>query len=330
MINISGEPSLGTVVLTRDGSLKYTYLLPAGMLFPSGTTGILVFTDRAGGVYEAPFEAVADADNKRMEWVIRPADLNSIPAGANFEVYVYLPDDDGPLPYKVRYGRVARKEAEFPLSPILSYAPPLMYEDTLQRSQPGPRWVVKSGRLGMHDGRASAFDYSMAARNNVQLFGPGVSVFATAAALWYAPTQGDSIELTAGILDGGDGDTTVVLSSNYAMTSFMGVRFRDAGALNGPDRVEIVTGSAWNNLAVQGGAFNHIVPDGGNYYTIRYNNNTRVLTVSINGGSNVLSWNDTSAIVPHGAGFRYTGMVYNASLLDTGPRLFYWKVKDTV
>ena len=325
MIDLTGEPSLSTIVLSRDGALKYTYVLPIGMTFPDNTSGTLVFTDRAGGVYAEAFFGDINSDNTKMTWTVLPVESNEIPPGANFEITIYLSD----VPYKVRYGRVARKEAEFPLNPLIGYAPPLMYEDTLQRNKPGPRWIAKHGRVAMHR-PAGAPDYALAARNNVEIFGGGLTMYSAAAALWYAPTQGDTIEMTVGLCDGGDGDTTIVLCSNYAMTSFLGVRFRDAGLFNPPDRIEFVTGSAWNDLTVQGSGYGHLVPDDGQFYTIKYSLTTNTVNVAIGGAAPVFQWTDTSGIVIHGAGFRYTGVIFNSTLVDTGPQLYYWKVKDAV
>lgn len=313
--------------MTRDGVLKYSYVLPLGMTFPSDAEGSMIFTDRAGGVYaESPFAGELNEKLTEMTWTIMPELLQLIPAGANFEVFITYDD----LPHKVRYGRVSRREAEFPLSPLSGTAPPLMYEDTLQRSEVGPHWIQKAGRVAMRN-PFGAPDYAMGARNAIDLPGGGISVFAAAAALWYAPTQGDSIEMTVGLCDGGNGDTTIVLCSNYDMTSFVGVRFHDANLLSQPDRIEIVTGTAWNALTLHGGDYEHIVPDNGSYYTIKYSLTANKVSVFIGSGTTpVFEWTDTSAILKHGAGYRYTGVIFNANLIQSGPQLYYWKVKDAV
>jgi hypothetical protein len=181
----------------------------------------MTFTDRSGGVYDgSPFSGELNDKLTEINWLIAPDMLDLIPAGANFEVLITYDD----AAHKVRYGRVARKEAEFPLSPLSGTAPPLMYEDTLQRSEAGPRWIATAGRIAMRN-PAGAPDYAMGARNAIDLPGGGISLFSAAATLWYAPTQGDSIEMTVGLCDGGNGDTTIVLCSNYDMTSFLGVGF---------------------------------------------------------------------------------------------------------
>jgi hypothetical protein len=46
--------------------------------------------------------------------------------------------------------------------------------------------------------------------------------------------------------------------------------------------------------------------------------------------SPVLEWTDSSSILKHGAGYRYTGAIWNADLINSGPQLYYWKVKDAV
>lgn len=325
MISLSGEPSLGSLSLTRGGVRKYTYVLPTGMTFPTGAFGTIVFTDRAGGEYEgSPIDGEVSADSRSMVWMIEPEGVSDIPAGANFEVFVSL--NDG-YDYKVRYGRVVRQEVGYPLNPLMAVPPPLMFEDTLQRDQVGNQWIAKHGKLAMHE-PAGAVDYAMAARNN-GLFG-AAALFSTASTLWYAPTQSDTIEMNVGLCDGGDGITTIVLASDYAMKSFLGVRFTDAG-LGSTDRIQIVTGTGWNSLTSQGGSYDHIVPDDGNIYTIRYSLPTNTVSVWTAAGTDpVLEWTDTQGVVRHGPGYRYSGAIYDASLISTGPQLYYWKLKDAV
>jgi hypothetical protein len=141
MIDLKSEPSLGTLVLTRDAVLKYTYALPTGMTFPAGSTAELSFTDRAGGQYNVgAYEAgTLSSDSKSFTWTITPLLTNQIPEGSNFEVFVTFGGDT----YKVRYGRVVRKEVSYPLNPMATINPPLLYSDDMQRNIPGPLWLAR-------------------------------------------------------------------------------------------------------------------------------------------------------------------------------------------
>lgn len=327
MIDLSSEPSLGSMVLTKGGALKYSYVLPRGMQFPEDAEGFIYFTDRAGGEYEfSPHVGELSEDLTRFSWLVDPQVLDHVPAGANFEVFVSFDD----ATYKVRYGRVVRKEAFFPLNPLTGVEPqPLMYEDDMQRSMPGPRWVAKQGRISMHDrGEEASPRWAMASRNAIDIFGAGLNLYQSAAALWYAPTQSSTIEIAVGLLDGGDGDCTIVFNSNSSMTNFVGVRFRDPAS--GGDTIQVLTGTAWNEVSIVGSSVSTTIPNNGAVYRISYADTSNVVSVYLPGASSPSLTTTVSTSVPSGPGYRYVGGIWQGSFVTTGPLLYYWKVKDTV
>lgn len=314
------------MVLTSGGVLKYSYVLPRGMQFPDDAEGRINFTDRAGGEYEfSPHAGELSEDLTRFTWLIDANTLDHVPAGANFEVFVSYDDRT----YKVRYGRVVRKEAFYPLNPLIATnAAPLMYEDDMQRSMPGPRWVAKYGAVSMHDlGEEATPRWAMASRNAFDIFGFGVNLFQSAAALWYAPLQSDAVELSVGLIDGGNGITTIVLSSNQSMTSFIGVRFTESGASN---TIQVVTGSAWNVTATVGSSISTTFPSSGGIYKITYSAATNQVSVYLPGSPTPSLTTAISTSVPSGTGFRYVGATWQGAAVPTGPKMYYWKAKDTV
>lgn len=328
MIDLSSEPSLGSMVLTKGGVLKYSYVLPRGMTFPEDAEGSIRFTDRAGGEYEfSPHTGELSEDLSRINWLIDPNILDHVPAGSNFEVFVSYDERT----YKVRYGRVVRKGAFYPLNPgSAEDAMPLLYEDDMQRNMPGPRWSAKAGRVSMHDlGEEATPRYAMASRNAIDVFGAGINFYQNSAALWYAPLQSDSIEMSVGLLDGGDGACTIVLCSNSSMTSFIGVQFTDPAS--GSDSVQVVTGTAWNEVATVGGSASiPAIPNAGGVYKITYSLASNQVSVYTPGSSTPVLTTTISGSVLHGLGYRYVGATWQGSLVTTGPKLYYWKVKDTV
>lgn len=341
MIDLSSEPSLGSMILTAGGVFKYSYVLPAGMAFPSDAEGTIVFTDRAGGQYEfSPYEGELSEDFTKMTWLVDSQLVNHVPSGANFEVFITFDDHT----YKVRYGRVVRKEVSYPLNPLTGEQPALMYEDDLQRNMPGPHWVTKAGALSMHGPVAitevsGGTGYAMGPRNAADVFGAGLSFFSSAAALWYAPLQSDSIEISAGIKDVGDGDITIVFGSNYAMTDFVGVRILDSGVeitsglnviVNPPDTIQVVTGTAWNSVSTVGSGITYDTPTTGGTYKITYSPTAGVKVYTPGGSTPALTRSVSGAGVKSGPGYRYTGVIFHGSLQTTGPILYHWKVKDAV
>lgn len=341
MIELAGEPSLGSLILTRDGVLRYTYILPRGMSFPDDAEGELVFTDRAGGVYEfSPYAGELSEDMTKMTWLVDPQSHNHVPAGSNFEVFVSFDDHT----YKVRYGRVVRKEVSYPLNPLSVEQPALMYEDDLQRNMAGPHWVTKAGAMSMHPvsgvtDLTGGTGYAIGPRNVVDIFGAGLSLFASSAALWYAPTHSDAIEISVGVKDVGDGDVTVVFGSNYAMTDFVGVRILDSGVqltsglnviVNPADTIQVVTGTGWNTVSTVGSGVTYDTPNSGGKYTITYSPTAGVKVFAPGGTTPILSRSVSGAGVKSGPGYRYTGLIFHGSLVTTGPVVYYWKVKDAV
>ena len=355
MIDLSSEPSLGSLILTRDGALKYSYILPRGMQFPDGSEGFISFTDPAGGEYDlSPHEGEVSSDATGINWLIEPQLLNHVPAGANFEVFAVV---DG-ITYKVRYGRVVRKEVSYPLSPLSVETTPVMYEDDMQRSMPGPRWTVKAGALAMYDiDPTGQEEWAMSARNVVDVFGLGIPLFASSAALWYTPMQSDSVEISLTFRPGGEGGTTVVFASNSSMTDFLGVRFSNRGSLQDVinwlglspvtgHNVQVVKGSAWNNLGSVGSIASMATPiDWPLIPPATYTETTRNFKITYSRQSNqvvvyqnnqygspvaILTQSVASAAAGFGAGYRYTGLIFSGTLLTAGPRVKYWKVKDAV
>jgi hypothetical protein len=332
MIDLSSEPSLGSLILTTGGALKYSYVLPRGMTFPDGSEAYVVFTDRAGGSYElGEYKFATLSDNlTQFTWAIGPELTNQIPAGSNFEVFTVV---DGTT-YKVRYGRVVRKEVTYPLNPLEVINPPLMYEDDLQRNMPGPRWLAKYGAVSMRLATGvSATTYAMASRNAVEIFGAGLNLWSSAAVMWYAPLQSDSIEMAVKLVDVGDGECTIVFASNSTMTDFLGVRVLDPGG-SGSDTIQVVKGTAWNALTVIGNPVSYNTPTGGGTYKITFTGTASTPYVNVytpaSATTPALSTSLASTAFRRGAGYRYTGVIFNGSLQTTGPMLYGWKVKDAV
>lgn len=318
------------MVLTRDAVWKYTYVLPWGMEFPAGTSAEVRVTDRSSallGIFEG------EVGEREAKFLVDPDDHEHIPAGANFEIFVILPEG----PHKVRYGRVVRREVTFPLAPVATGKfTPMMFEDTFDRNAVGPYWTPKYGRVGMHPLTgvpASAF--GMAVRNALNIFGQGLTLWQDAAVLWYSPVASDTIELKVGLatqpawLGTGDGECIVVICSNYTMKNWLGVRFRDAGLAG--NSIQIVTGTGPIRYNTPGVPVSHTVPTSGQYYTIKYNHPTKMITVHIgNSATPALVWTDNANLVLHGAGHRYFGAAWNGSAIHPGPAMFYFKVMDAV
>jgi hypothetical protein len=363
MIDLSSEPSLGTMILTEGGVLKYSYVLPRGMEFPTGSEAYIEFSDRAGGVYELgdyKYGTVSD-DLTTATWVIGDVLTNQVAAGDNFEVFVNI---DGDI-YKVRYGRVVRKQVSYPLNPITVASPPLLYEDDFQRNVPGPRWLVKHGgvsmtQLAFSGGNAAlGTKYTMAARNAVDIFGNTLSLFSKASVRWYAPMTSDSIDISVKLVSGAannDGECFIVFASNSDMTRWLAVRISDPSTawVRTADNIQVVMGrntsepptfdallTGYTPAVDEIGAFvNYDTPyfnqPTANTFTYRvvYDGTGVTPFVSVytpaSTATPALTTSLASTNFYKGAGYRYCGLMFNGSLVTPGPRVFSWRAKDTV
>lgn len=326
MIDLSSEPSLGSMVITRGAAWKYSYILPRGMEFPEDATAYVEVTDRSGAVL-LQITGLLGEKLDRFNFVANH--LEDIPAGSNWELFVTFsePYGDGTAErtYKTRYGRVVRREASFPLKPVVADVfAQAMFEDPLDRSDVGPRWITKLGQIGMHPQTAPApVSWAMASRS-AEFFFP-LTLFDTSAALWYAQANSDDISLDFSLLDGGAGITTIVVCSNYSMSNYMGVQFSDDGF--GNKRVQPVTGTGPVTTTLQGSSANETIPNTGLDYNLSFASSTKKLTLK-RGSTTLTSWIDSGNTIAHGLGHRYFGVAFRASFLSTGPRLYKWKANS--
>lgn len=338
MISLNTSPSLGSMVLTRDASWRMTYTLPQGMEFPDGTEARVLVTDRDSAELEE-FEGTVGTTQ-----VVFQADAgrhNHIPAGANFEMFIDLPDRT----VKVLYGRVVRRDPSFPLSPTnTDQFVAKIFSDTFNRNMVGPYWVAKSGRVGMHPlTGVSASTHGMAVRNALNVFGIGLTLWQDAGVLWYAPTRTSEIEVEVGLatqdawIAGGDGDCCIVLHSNYAMTQWLGVRFRDVGTST---TAQIVRGTSPITYTTLGSAVNIEIKTTGKLYRIRTEKEVvsegegeETLATSIklfyaDSDTELLSWIDEDGTLLTGAGYRYLGAMWNGSAIHPGPAMYRFRAED--
>lgn len=340
------------MVITRHAHFKYVWRLPLGQEFPDTTTATMEFTDRAGGQL-ALFNGTVGTNT--ITFFEAGEATEGIPAGSNFELFVTLPDNGGT--FKVLYGRVVRKEVQFPLNPAVTATfSAVQFEDLMDRDVPGPYWIPKHGQVGMHPIEVDPYNliigesagegegegegeeeseliesgYGMGVRNLADIFGGTVTLWQEAGVLYYAALKSDTVEITVGLDNAGTGDFCLVLCSNYTMKSWLGVRWRTPNS--GDHTMQAVKGTGPVSYEVRGDPVVEAVPSTGKLYKVRFSRPLSRLSVfeANDLGTPLLEWTDTIGEIPHGMGYRYAGAMWDSSLLSTGPVMYYWKAKDDV
>ncbi|AEZ50708.1 hypothetical protein SEA_WAMBURGRXPRESS_24 [Mycobacterium phage Wamburgrxpress] len=312
MLNIG--PSLGTLALSRDSAFEIPEFKLRGS-YPEGTTSFLRITNSAGGEL-AEFEGTVTA--KGIHYLQAPDDVKDIPHGANFQLYVQYPDME---PVCLHYGTVIRTEPRFPLETVVSPEDAAkQFKADFSEGYVGPMWKP----LG---GKASLMIHTWTAISQAPSLGPNYSLFSAASARWLWPLSMDSMTIVVKVVNVGAGKFNVILCGDYLLQSWIGIQF-ETGISN--NKLHVLTGD--------GGALSWDIRESvnnttsnGDVYTIKYNH--LLNTIACYKGTSlepVIEWEDTDNIVPHGEGFRYTGLSWHTSLFTPGVEPTAWEAKDGV
>lgn len=270
-----------------------------------------VFTDTSGGVLNTLYADSVTAD--AITFIGDPSDVDSIPAGANFETFIDT--DDGPK--KIRYGKVIRREAEFHDSPAQQLASvALNYTDTFPTLGLRSNWKAVSGRTRVYDNTGSSLPFGVSA--NAELF------FASSAIRWDTPLNTDTVKSHVVLLNQGAGQCNVIICADQRFTSGLAVQFDSNTNLI---HVGIVTGPT--TVTYEATSYSHTLADLEDFY-VTYDAITKVLAVYQ--GTNLTplkTWTDSGNLVPHGPGYRYAGFSFNTGFLfSPGIEVAGWQARD--
>ena len=317
-MGIGLAPKLDTLNLSKDETFIQSIPLKQGQTYASGTTAQIVIKDDAGITLATWSGTVSGTTASFSQTDV--AALNAIPHGANYDLL--LTYTSGKVE-KFAYGRVVRNENRYALAPsqvTTNYA--LQFADNFTRTYVGKFWVPRNSSVGIsiHDNTSI---FSSAPRT----MGPNYSLFNSAGCIWYSPLNSDSCTITASMVNLGAGKCTLVVCSDYSMTSWLGLQF-ETGISN--NRLWVVKGSSPTAFTTLSSPVNNTLTTG-DVYVVKYNNVSRTISCYKNGSlSPIISWPDTTDQIPNGAGYRYTGLVWNTSLFAPGAEPSAWSAQDGV
>lgn len=147
-------------VLSSGSTWSEPPILPAiGDTWPTGgaASAYAVFTDTTGAVLATITGEIAET--AVLFQGIPHTQVDAVPAGANCEIFVT--DADG-NPYKIRYGRVVRRQVNFPNAfSVQAALSALAFSDSFQRSALGNYWTPVVGSTQIFDNTTAgvvAFD----------------------------------------------------------------------------------------------------------------------------------------------------------------------------
>jgi hypothetical protein len=317
-MGIGLAPKLDTLNLSKNETFVQTIPLKSGQTYPANTTAQIVIRDDAEIALATWNGTVSDGKASFSQTDV--AALNAIPHGAKYDLLLNYASGSV---VKFAYGRVVRNENRYPLTAsqvTTNYA--LQFADNFTRTYVGKFWVPRNSSvgIGIHD-NTSIFS------NAPRTMGPNYALFNSAGCLWYAPLNSDSCTITASMVNLGAGKCTLVVCSDYSMSSWLGLQF-ETGISN--NRLWVVKGSSPTEFTTLSTAVNNTLTTG-DVYVVKYNNVSQTISCYKNGSlSPIISWTDTTDQIPNGAGYRYTGLVWNTSLFAPGAEPSAWSAQDGV
>lgn len=306
------DSRLSVVILSRGSVWNPIAQLPPylgadpGSPWPNNATARAMFYDSVGGLLAQVNGTVTPT---AISFVGTNTVVDLVPAGANFEIIVDGPDGA----HTVRYGIVARREAQFLAAPAAA-VPALTFSDSFLTAGLSSKWIPIGGTGGtkVYAGTPN---------------GVGVSfpLFSTSAIRYYTPLNTDNVRLAVTLLNPGGGTTGVALCSDVLLHSYLAVVFDSVN-----NQIHLATGSAPTTMAYQGAAVANTVANG-DLYTIIYTDASKTLAVykGTNLATPVATWVDAGHVVPHGPGYRYCGLNFQAGLLSQGVEVSSWQAQDS-
>jgi hypothetical protein len=313
-------PRQSSLVLTRGG--VFDNIWPAIRDdFPSGSTTSIEFYDSNGNTIATVAGAV---ETKRLVYLESDTDLlDSVPNGAQYELFVTTADG----PYKLEYGTIIRREATFFTPPPTSLeGESRLFIDSLNRDAVGRRWVVTRGGIAMHQ-VASTPEPRYAMGPNFGL------LFSQAGMRYFRPFGGDSWRVRFGVYStgsglglGGDGKMRVHVGCDIRLNT--GMAFEIETASTSKIHTGIVTSPTDMDYSQ---TVNHTTADE-DEFIVDYSNISKIMNVYKNDDftAPIITFDDTTDLLPHGPGYRYWGFSWDSSLAATGPLLWTLEAQDYV
>lgn len=317
------KTKLETLVLSQGQTWVAAFFPRPGEVFPEGTTAECLISDPAGNPI-ATWEP-AMVTPLRIDFIVAADDTDPIPHGSYFRVTVHRPAAGArpAIDENLSRGSVVRDDNPTPLAGPRTANIALSFNDSISGDSPSPNWI-KTGGLG----NLKVWDNDLFGLPN-GLAGDFL-LFQSTAARYRAQTNQNAVKVEVGTIVGGfagGGKTTVIVASNQAMTSWVGMQFA-TGPLAGAKKLNLVLGSGPTAYEIKSQTANTVADN--DRYTYIYDDLADAYHIykGTDFSAPLLSWPDEGHVVPHGNGYRYPALLFESALLTTGVQLSSWAIKD--
>jgi hypothetical protein len=292
---------------------------PASDPWPDGAPAWTLFTNTQGATIA---RVDGEASPTAISFLADPEQVDLVPAGANFEVFIDT--DDGPM--QVRYGKVVRREASYFNSPdVLGVTQAaLQFTDTFPTLGLKSSWDAVAGIAQVYDNSLSSLP------NGV---GPRMELLtqSRAAIRWHRPLNSRSVRVKVKLLNlsGLFSDTgskmTVVVCADQRFTSYLGVQFVENGG-----KIHFCKGTSPYTMTYLGSEIDNDVANGDSHEIYFDDANDTVSVYKGTSGTPLGSYPGVSEEMPLGPGYQYTGLAWDNTPLNAGIQASYWSAKDEV
>lgn len=316
------EAKHDVVALSRGSVWAKEYIANPSNPWPSNGSATIVFRNTQGGLITTLDSDTVTATSIRF--LADPEEIEEIPAGANFEVFVET--DHGPV--MIRYGRVLRKESRYyDAAATEQRTVPQVFVDSFQKAALGHRWEPIFGGARIYNNSGQALPNGVGA--NTGLFGN----YPAGIRFWKQMST-DSIEATFTVvyptilppfLGANNGLLTFCFGSDIVFSTGLAVQL---DTINNLVRYMRLTGTGTGTFLASAA-----LPVANNdAFTVRYNDLTKTMAVYRNASTTpmITPWVDDDEELPKGNGYRHWGFLFNPTLLETGPQPTAVAVKDIV
>lgn len=340
---LDARPSV--VILSRGSTFNPApheppYTLPdVGCAWPDGATAEIIFTDSSGGQLATVAGSVAATGITFTPTA--PAIMDTVPNGANFELFLTTSDS---APYQIRHGKVVRKEPFLTQAPITTTVQPIAFVDSWPTTGLRSAWIPMAGSTIVNDNSGASLpngigspDVLTGQSDNSIRWLQQLNTNSNRVKITSMDRHGFHLGAFVGILGNSFARARAILCADQYYSTGLGFEIRHTSATLGDlqQQVQLLAVTGPTTVSYLGSAIDFAMSESLTYeWILDYDDETQ--TLSLYSGEDeataslLASWQDTGLLIPHGNGYRYVGLGFSTSQLSQGMQITNWQAQDYV